>query len=814
MKKIALILLCFFAAHTLSAQTDGITYQAVIIDMNVQQIPGQDIPSNNLPNQPLEVRFSIFNDAGSLEYQETQRTETDPFGMIHLTIGQGTPSGASFDEIYWIDEKTLQVEINLNDGNGFVNFSNQQLTYIPYVKHREIIATSTLDVDGETNLNSSLSVNNQSPTLLTGTLTVDGETNINSDLTVNNQATTLLTGDLFVEGAAFFQDGTFVNLFVTENTEMNVVDIFGNTTIQGLTLINGETQINNTFSVINENPSILTGTLHVDGISDLNAALNVNNNAPTNFSGTLNVDGITTINNNFNVTNNANSLLTGNLQVDGTSNLNAALNVNNTATTTLSGDLIVQGTASFADATFDNLAVNQNTDLNTLEVQGISVFRENVFVNNTASTFLSGTLSVEDTSTFNENVIINSGVFGSQFSLSSYPLRISGSNQGIAVTVNGTANNASNYMLFRDNGGIRGAIEGQSATDALNSFEYDYLFRTSLKEIAFITAEGVACGFQLDFGEAGLMAAEVITEGIFDQEGVDYIFDNRGVYFKSGGADYAEYLPKKNLAETFKRGDVVGVDGGFISKNTVGASKIMVISSNPIVLGNMQDEDKIDQFEKVAFLGQVPVKVYGKVAVGDYILASGNNDGAALAKHPDAMKLTDYKYIVGVAWEASKSSVLNYINTAVGINQNDLSQKFIAQQKQLDEVTARIEKIERLLQNEVVESTQEILNTKETATNQTLGDEDKVWTTLSVTEKIPQPQQSIPFQEWLAQNKEAIIAYTNKLKKLYQDRVVPLEKFPKMQHWLENPISTLQEMEAGTFMPTLWSTIKSQSNIK
>lgn len=762
MKKIALILLCFFAAHTLSAQTDGITYQAVIIDMNVQQIPGQDIPSNNLPNQPLEVRFSIFNDAGSLEYQETQRTETDPFGMIHLTIGQSTPSGASFDEIYWIDEKTLQVEINLNDGNGFVNFSNQQLTYIPYVKHREIIATSTLDVDGETNLNSSLSVNNQNPTLLTGTLTVDGETNINSDLTVNNQATTLLTGDLFVEGAAFFQDGTFVNLFVTENTEMNVVDIFGNTTIQGLTLINGETQINNTFSVINENPSILTGTLHVDGISDLNAALNVNN----------------------------------------------------TATTTLSGDLIVQGTASFADATFDNLAVNQNTDLNTLEVQGISVFRENVFVNNTASTFLSGTLSVEDTSTFNENVIINSGVFGSQFSLSSYPLCISGSNQGIAVTVNGTANNASNYMLFRDNGGIRGAIEGQSATDALNSFEYDYLFRTSLKEIAFITAEGVACGFQLDFGEAGLMAAEVITEGIFDQEGVDYIFDNRGVYFKSGGADYAEYLPKKNLAETFKRGDVVGVDGGFISKNTVGASKIMVISSNPIVLGNMQDEDKIDQFEKVAFLGQVPVKVYGKVDVGDYILASGNNDGAALAKHPDAMKLTDYKYIVGVAWEASKSSVLNYINTAVGINQNDLSQKFIAQQKQLDEVTARIEKIERLLQNEVFESTQEILNTKETATNQTLGDEVKVWTTLSVTEKIPQPQQSIPFQEWLAQNKEAIIAYTNKLKKLYQDRVVPLEKFPKMQHWLENPISTLQEMEAGTFIPTLWSTIKSQSNIK
>ena len=132
--------------------------------------------------------------------------------MINLTIGQGSPTSAnSFTDIYWADEKILEVDIDLNDGSGFVDFSAQSLTYIPYVKHREIIASSTLDVDGETNLN--------------------------SELTVNNQATTLLTGDLFVEGSAYFQDGNFVNLFVTENTEMNVVDISGPTTIEGNTCL-------------------------------------------------------------------------------------------------------------------------------------------------------------------------------------------------------------------------------------------------------------------------------------------------------------------------------------------------------------------------------------------------------------------------------------------------------------------------------------------------------------------------------------------------------------------------------------------------
>ena len=91
--KILLFLLITFGATALQAQIDGISYQAVIIDNNPQEIPGVDIPANNLPNAALDVKFTILNHTGATEYQEIHNTETDPYGMINLMIGQGDVSG-------------------------------------------------------------------------------------------------------------------------------------------------------------------------------------------------------------------------------------------------------------------------------------------------------------------------------------------------------------------------------------------------------------------------------------------------------------------------------------------------------------------------------------------------------------------------------------------------------------------------------------------------------------------------------------------------------------------------------------------------
>ena len=82
-----IILVCNF----LSAQTDGISYQAVIIDPNGQELPGVDAEGNILPNAEISIRFTIIDANNQEEYQEIQTTHTDAYGMVNIIIGQGDP---------------------------------------------------------------------------------------------------------------------------------------------------------------------------------------------------------------------------------------------------------------------------------------------------------------------------------------------------------------------------------------------------------------------------------------------------------------------------------------------------------------------------------------------------------------------------------------------------------------------------------------------------------------------------------------------------------------------------------------------------
>lgn len=146
-----------------------------------------------------------------------------------------------------------------------------------------------------------------------------------------------------------------------------------------------------------------------------------------------------------------------------------------------------------------------------------------------------------------------------------------------------------------------------------------------------------------------------------------------GVAFESGSGDYAEWLPRVDPAEAMSIGDVVGVNGGRVSKKFGQAERFMVVSASPIVLGNMPNTKEGEKnSEKIAFIGQVPVKARGVVHIGDYLLPSGEGDGLAIAVAPDKMKARDCKRIIGVAWEAADGSAFfKLINTAVGLNQND-----------------------------------------------------------------------------------------------------------------------------------------------
>ena len=335
MKKLLLILVLFVTVG-LKAQTDGLSYQAVIVNPTTQELPGVNASGNIFPNKSLSVRFTISNSSG-IEYQEEQSTSTDAYGMISLTIGQGSSMGRTFTEINWDGaQKELKVEINL-DG-GFKVLSVQPLLYVPFALHRDITATGNLivegdvgfkgelEVDGATTLNNTLDVTNGSATNLTGTLNVDGATDVNNTLTVDGATTLNNTLDV--------TNGSATNLTGTLNVD-------GATDVNNTLTVDGATTLNNTLDVTNASATNLTGTLNVDGATDvnntltvdgattLNNTLDVTNASATNLTGTLNVDGATDVNNT--------------LTVDGATTLNNTLDVTGGSATNLTGTLNVDG---------------------------------------------------------------------------------------------------------------------------------------------------------------------------------------------------------------------------------------------------------------------------------------------------------------------------------------------------------------------------------------------------------------------------------------------------------------------------------------
>lgn len=608
MKKVLLTLLCCIClTGQIFSQTDGITYQAVIISPDALELPGVDSENNYLPNTTIAVRFTIYDSGNQIEFQEVQITETDEFGRINLLIGDAEHD--YFKEISWDGTpKDLKVEIDFDAGNNFETMSRERLTFLPFAYHRNITATGTLTVDDRTFLN--------------GELQVEGPTNLNSTLNVNNA-----------------------------------------------------------------NATNLTGTLNVDSIADFNEALNVNNGSPASLSGDVTVGG--------------NSLLNGTLDVIGLTTLN---------------DLTVNGEASFGDLTAENLIINESTILNgntTIDGQG-------------------------------SQIILTSNMPDQSQASWNHPVRIDGGNNGLAITVNGSRDNNTNFITFFDETITTswGRIEGETPSEFTNNADYNF-DQTSLNydiydagfDVAFAlydlaasfvevttastsstvcvglgtcvtapipswivssTAQSIAAGLQVIAAGVGV--------GIAANNKITY--DNnketlQGVTYASGAGDYAEYLLRSDLNEQMSYGDIVGVVGGKISKSTSNAERIMVVSFKPIVLGNMPQPNREADYEKVAFMGQVPVKVFGKVNIGDYIIPGGYNDGIGIAVPPQKITSDQINKIVGVAWEASEQTFgFSFVNAAVGINRNDsnliikqLENKIESQHKEIEILKNQIENI-------------------------------------------------------------------------------------------------------------------------
>ncbi|MEP6646606.1 MAG: hypothetical protein ABJC12_05920 [Saprospiraceae bacterium] len=164
------------------------------------------------------------------------------------------------------------------------------------------------------------------------------------------------------------------------------------------------------------------------------------------------------------------------------------------------------------------------------------------------------------------------------------------------------------------------------------------------------------------------LAAKVVAWG------VTKAVKSGGITYGSQGADYAEYLPKQHPTEEFMNGEIVGVHGGRISKVTTDADQILAISSMPLVLGNQPEESDQDNYEKVGFLGQVPVFVQGPVELGDYIIPSGKNDGIGKVIKPSDLNSDILPEIFGKAWSASPYETTVVINVSIGLRPTEIAE--------------------------------------------------------------------------------------------------------------------------------------------
>ncbi|MHA8083668.1 beta strand repeat-containing protein [Aquirufa sp. A-Brett2-15D] len=113
----------------------GLSYQAVILDPNAIEVPGQDISGQPFVNGDVWMKFSIYN-GSTLQFEEVHKTRTDAYGLVNLMIG--SVSTASFNSLVWdSSQKTLQVHVSFNQGGSYLKVSEQKLSYSPYTLFAE-----------------------------------------------------------------------------------------------------------------------------------------------------------------------------------------------------------------------------------------------------------------------------------------------------------------------------------------------------------------------------------------------------------------------------------------------------------------------------------------------------------------------------------------------------------------------------------------------------------------------------------------------------------------------------------------------------
>lgn len=722
----ALTLLFLFSISLLQAQglPQGMKYQGVARDASGIPLVNQRIA--------LKINLNGENTPKIINYSEVHEVVTNSLGLFTLTVGEGRIESGEFQAIPWATDN-IWMEVAIREENGtFNSISNNKLLAVPYAFHAGSANNLVLD-----------QLMKRSDCNATG---LPFWTTIG-----NNNVDTIchFIGTRNFVDVLFKTDG-IERMRIKANGDIDIANnlkLGGDLTVEKSVFLNtlsGSTFNNGPFTVDKQSPTLLSGTLTVDLASDLNASLNVdgptnlnsllnvNNASPTLLTGTLVVNEDATFNQHVLLDNadlNSFSPTDGALVVNGGIGIGKNLNVG--------GDATFNGNTSFAGPVIiTDMTPSVDTESGALVVAGGAGIGGDVNIG--------GEINIGKTLEVVTNATIESSPSAANVGTGHVAkFENTGNGSGIIIQVGAsTPHNNNNFVTFVNGAGNTvGRIEGEDGADDLannddHKLERDFL----ITDIALsATAEAIAIAEEIQAvvaltaastsstACAGLGAcvttpipsfivsetanlvvatanlalqtadlAKVSANLILFDDNVEASF---GVTYTSGSEDYAEYLPKLNPKEKMMPGELVGLKNGFISKDTEGADQIMVVSHNPAVLGGLPKEGTEDNYEMVAFLGQIPTRVIGEVEPGDYILPSGYHNGLGVGKAKEEMKPSDYKKVLGVAWAGSENQPLSVVNVAIGLNTNDLADVVEQQEQKLQAQQAEIENLRKEIGN-------------------------------------------------------------------------------------------------------------------
>jgi len=734
-----------FAQHV----PQGMKYQAVARDMKGQVIANQD----------LQLRISLYADPlkKAIDYVEIHKVITNELGLFSLTVGEGFVSQGIFSTIPWsTGEVWMEVAIQTDDETDFVTISDSRMLSVPYAFHAltasEISGSgtgtrgggdTTADPPVEWRLSGNKSTDpaihklgttdrvdlvivttnleririlSSGQVLIRTDLvaeqnvnlnTLGGETNNSGNFTVGGK--TLLKDNLGVEGVTYLND----ILKVRKGVELN--------TQEGNTIVNGNLTVENASS------THLTGTLLVDSLACLNGGMKLAGDMSVK---TDKVDYIATFENTNGDSGDGIKIKLGkthprmegntqySVQVPGFTFLGAAV----LSTKEIIKDLMFDPSGTFTAENFaplgqdiiDALETETNNSIEDWASAACNLTKDLIIEINDelALPWDFPAITVPEIQLSPDVTILGVELDGIEFpatpiigafrvfdpipvpscpappSLSEWEL------PDFRVTdVPNSLSHENVYVQFVDKNDVQvGAIRAESIEEWCDRYLSLTYCLNVFNSFAGVTVIG------LDPSQILETLGKYAINSLAQISNLADAYNSIGVEYSSGFGDYAEWLERADHHELISAGDIVAVKGGKITRDLANAEQIMAISSNPIVLGNIPEAGKDPLGNKVAFMGQIPVKIMGPVASGDYIVANGNIPGYGVAIHPVDMSAELMRLAVGRSWENLTGAGPKLVNTVVGVHNGDYIHIIQRLSQQVEETGSRLTSIENKLE--------------------------------------------------------------------------------------------------------------------